>query len=241
MKIVVDLFNQHSGNLSELKRLSTLAFINGADVAKIQILNSKRIWGDKSREYLELDYYQVEEIFDHCKKVGIEFLATVFTAEHLEWLDKLGIDKYKIASVTSSFKTQSPEDDKALCKEIIERKKETFLSLGFQSPNDFPFGLENHIKYLFCIPKYPTLLDDEDLNNFPNEFSSQGYYGYSDHTLGLAAGIKAFMNGAKIIEKHFTFSNSYQKTNEKGHLCSFNPDSLRVFREIITELSILNQ
>ena len=49
-------------------------------------------------------------------------LATVFTAEHLEWLDKLGIDKYKIASVTSSFKTKSPEDDRPYV-EIIERKK----------------------------------------------------------------------------------------------------------------------
>ena len=42
MEIIVDLFNQHSGNVDELKRMALSAYLNGADVAKIQILNSKR-------------------------------------------------------------------------------------------------------------------------------------------------------------------------------------------------------
>ena len=37
MEIIVDLFNQHSGNVDELKRMALSAYLNGADVAKIQI------------------------------------------------------------------------------------------------------------------------------------------------------------------------------------------------------------
>ncbi len=38
MKIIVDLFNQHSGDIDELMRLALSAFSNGADIVKIQYL-----------------------------------------------------------------------------------------------------------------------------------------------------------------------------------------------------------
>ena len=38
MEIVVDLFNQHSGNQEDLKKLSLSAWMNGANVVKIQLL-----------------------------------------------------------------------------------------------------------------------------------------------------------------------------------------------------------
>jgi sialic acid synthase SpsE len=93
MKIIVDLFNQHSGDINELKRLALIAYQNGADVAKIQVLDTKRIWGDDSRKYLEINYDQFAEIADYSRNIGIEFLATIFNEDHLEWLDKLCVKK----------------------------------------------------------------------------------------------------------------------------------------------------
>ena len=241
MKIIVDLFNQHSGDINELKRLSLLAFQNGADVAKIQVLDSQRIWGDNSRKYLEINYDQFAEIADYSRSIGIEFLATIFNEEHLEWLDKLGIENFKIASVTSKFKTSKPKLDKILCDEIIKKNKNTYISLGLEKQNYFPFGFKKNINYLYCVSKYPTLLDDPELKKMPLKFKKNGFFGYSDHTLGLAAGIKAYMRGAKVLEKHFTSSKTFQKTNEKGHLCSFDPDELRIFKNIINELKILDK
>ena len=46
MEIIVDLFNQHSGDTKELKRLALSAFLNGADVVKTQIIDSKRLRQD---------------------------------------------------------------------------------------------------------------------------------------------------------------------------------------------------
>ena len=81
MEIIVDLFNQHSGNVDELKRMALSAYLNGADVAKIQILNSKRIWGDDSRKYLEMTYDEVKDFYDFCNSHSIEPWATVFDEE----------------------------------------------------------------------------------------------------------------------------------------------------------------
>ena len=63
MEIVVDLFNQHGGNLKILKRMIELSYLSGADVAKIQILNSQRIWGNDLRKFLELTF---DEVKDSC-------------------------------------------------------------------------------------------------------------------------------------------------------------------------------
>ena len=143
--------------------------------------------------------------------------------------------------MTSAQKSQSPSGDKILCEEILSRNKETFISTGLCNHNDFPFGIENrNIKYLFCVAKYPTPLYDSELNKMPDNFSRNGYFGFSDHTLGISAGIKSYMNGAKVIEKHFTMDNDRQGETEKAHLCSFNPESLKNFKNIIEGLEILN-
>ena len=43
MEIVVDLFNQHSGKFEDLKKLSLSAWMNGANVVKIQLFKSKTV------------------------------------------------------------------------------------------------------------------------------------------------------------------------------------------------------
>ena len=42
------------------------------------------------------------------------------------------------------------------------------------------------------------------MKNFPKLFSSEKFYGYSDHTIGIDACLIAISRGAKMIEKHFT-------------------------------------
>jgi N,N'-diacetyllegionaminate synthase len=241
MEIIVDLFNQHSGDMKELKRMALSAFTNGADVVKTQIIDSKRIWGDDSRKYLEMSYSEVEEFSDYCRTIGIEFMTTVFNEDHIPWLDKLEISRYKIASITSASKSQDPEGDKILCNELMSRNAETLVSLGFSDLDSFEYSKYKNIKYLFCVPKYPTNLFDPDLKKMPIRFNQvEGdYYGFSDHTLGTSAALLSFLNGASILEKHFSMGNFRQGEMEKAHLCSFTPESLSSFKNQITELDML--
>ena len=132
MEIIVDLFNQHSGNVDELKRMALSAYMNGADIAKIQILNSKRIWGDESRKYLEMTFDEVKEFYDFCNNHSIEPWATVFDEESLEWIVELGTKRFKIASVTAA-------KDKDLCEKILSYNKETIISLGM-----YNYGYSDH-------------------------------------------------------------------------------------------------
>jgi len=242
MKIIVDLFNQHSGDLVELKRLALSAYLNGADIVKTQIIDSKRIWGDESRKYLEMSFDQVQEFHDYCLTIGVEFMTTIFNEDHINWLDKLEIKRYKIASITSKGRTQDPKGDDILCKELLKRDKPVFISLGFTEQGKFPYQEYQNAIYFFCVPKYPTPLYDEDLKKMPAIFCTGKpcFEGFSDHVLGISAALLSYTRGAKYIEKHFTNDIYRQGSTEKAHLCSFTSESLAQFKNIISQLNILN-
>jgi sialic acid synthase SpsE len=246
MRIIVDLFNQHSGDLKELKRMALQAHLAGADAVKLQLLNSQRIWGDDSRENMELSKDETKDVFDYCRNLDIEILATVFDEEKLEWIDELDVKEYKIASCTS-------KNDPDLCREIISRKKPTLISTGLHDVDNYPFGFEEHVNYLFCIAEYPTYLHHPKLKKMPPFFWHGGeveshadsterelYTGYSDHTIGIGAAIKAYFRGASVLEKHFTLNPNAQNETEKAHLCSFTPETLRQFKNLTRELDIIN-
>ena len=112
------------------------------------------------------------------------------------------------------------------------------MSLGFAELNEFPYLSYNNVKYLYCVPKYPTPLYDEDLKKMPNKFDK--YYGYSDHALGITAALQSYLRGAKILEKHYTMGNFRQGATEKANLCAFTPESLKQFRNLMKEFEILN-
>ena len=233
MKIIIDLFNQHSGNLEDLKRLALSGWLSGADAVKIQLFKSEVVWGDASRRYMEMTYDELKEFHDYCKSMSIEFAATPFDEEKVEWLDSLDVDYYKVASVTAK---KHPD----LVEKILQKNKPTIISLGQYDDGVFPFGFDKNITYLYCVSKYPTMLNDDRVRGMP-DFSPKGYSGYSDHTLGISAAIKSYFKGASLLEKHFTFNPNAQRNCELAHLCSFTPESLRTFSNLIKEFDIMKR
>ena len=231
MEVIVDLFNQHSGNAEDLKRLALSAWQNGADVVKIQLFKSEVVWDDDSRRYMEMTFDQVKDLKSFCDNLGIKFAATPFDKEKVDWLEELNVDFHKVASV-SAFK--HPE----LVEYILSKNKRTIISLGKFDKDQFPFGHDKNIEYMYCISKYPTLLSDDKVKNLPEVFTKNSYYGYSDHTLGNSIPVLACLRGAQIIEKHYTFNRNAQKNCELAHLCSFTPETLRSFVNTVKDYKI---
>lgn len=233
MRIVVDLFNQHSANTTELKRMALSAFMSGADYVKLQLFDSQFVWGDDRRNYLELSYEEVADFAAYCKSIGVGFTATPFDKERADWLETIGVDFYKVASITAK---NNPD----VVEHIISKDKEVIVSLGQFEVGDFPYGEgRDKLRYLFCIPEYPTYLDNPKLKLIPENFSKDKYYGYSDHTLGIAACLIAANNGAEIIEKHYTHNQNAQKNFEMAHLGSFTQESLAAFKNITREFDLI--
>ena len=233
MKIILDLCNQHHGSLDELKRMSLNAFLAGADAVKIQLMDSEKLLGVTDKKYRDICFQDAYSLAKYCSDIGIEFMASVFDEERFEWLDNLGVKTHKIASRTS-------KTDRALCDLILSDDKPTIVSTGMHDFAEFPFGHSEQIEYLFCVSRYPTYLDDEKLAKMPY-FKRPGYSGYSDHTIGIGAALRAHSRGATILEKHFSNNIFSQTKLEGGHLGSFDQNSLRNFVNIIKQFEIMEK
>tara|TARA_B100001989_G_scaffold10088_1_gene6518 strand:- start:1053 stop:2057 length:1005 start_codon:yes stop_codon:yes gene_type:complete len=171
---------------------------------------------------LELSKSDFEELYSHCKKIGIRFLSTGFTPGDLEFLDKFKMDFIKIAS---SEVTHLPLLESAA--KIGENSK-IILSTGMCSLGEvekalnilLSFGIKrNQITLLHCTSEYPAPLNSVNLNamnTLKNAFGCE--VGYSDHTEGKDVAIAAVAMGATIIEKHFTLDKNMIGPDHKASL-----------------------
>jgi sialic acid synthase SpsE len=229
IKIISEIHPQHHGSMDELERMVLQSKIAGADYIKLQLYDSFKLFGDNDRKYLEINEKELEYIKLYCENIGIEIFCSVFSEDKLKWCEKLNFKLYKIASRSV--------EDKQLCEKILSLNKTVLISLGMYDwqKKGFPYGNTPNIKYMYCISKYPSNLQEV---NMPN-FNENGFHGYSDHTVGISACIYAATKGAQYVEKHFSCNKSLNVSTEQAHICSMDFDDLTKMREILDSISLL--
>ena len=195
VKIITEIHPQHLGSMNEAKRMVLQSKIGGADFVKIQLYDSKKLFNNTDRLYLQFSKEEFFEIVNYSRNLGIEIFASIFDEEKIKWCEDMDINYYKIASRTV-------KEDKNLCKKIIQTGKTVFVSLGMHDykKKGLPFKNKNVI-YFYCVSKYPTNLNEINMPDFKENKLIQGF---SDHTIGIGACIYAVSRGAKYLEKHFS-------------------------------------
>jgi sialic acid synthase SpsE len=215
--VIAEIGHNHMGYMRHAKLLIEEAKACGADVAKFQAYNTDKIKKPWESRYFELKLSEhtkeeFAELKEHCDKVGIEFMASAFDVEHLEWLEELGVKRHKLAS--RSIK------DRELIDAMEKTGKPIIASLGKWKEPYLP-EIKN-AEFLFCVSEYPTYMT---ASQFPAEFG-EPYAGFSDHTIGMYWAREAVKRGATIIEKHFTLSKDLPGHDQKG---SADPTELKDF------------
>lgn len=231
-EIFAEIGQNHNGDLELAKELILQAKKNGADVAKFQVYNAKKLfpprdvneWFDYNCK-TELSKQDVSILKDFCDKNKIEFMASVFDLERIEWLEDLGVLRYKVAS-RSIY-------DNELLDALSSLNKPLILSLGMWKEKEFPkINSKAKVEFLYCISKYPTKLSEVNLINV--DFSK--YSGFSDHTEGVTSSIFAITKGARIIEKHLTLDKAMYGPD---HSCSMNPEELKIISNFAKDCQFL--
>ena len=221
MTIIAEIGINHNGHLQLAHELIRQARIAGADIAKFQFYDPHNIFGPAGSHpnaralqqalTVQLGYPEARQLKRWCDEEGIEFMASVFDEERLEWMESLQVKRHKIAS-------RAVQNVK-LCRRILATGKETFISLGFWKGKGVPYRA-SQARYLYCVPKYPCEYRDIRL---PVSFRTSRYDGFSDHTIGIEASLVALARGAQIIEKHFTLNKGLEGPD---HVCSITPQEL---------------
>jgi len=219
LNIISEIGINHNGDFRLIEELIRQSSIGGADFAKFQLYSSLRVFGDDSRIKNEFSFEQVNLIKSICDFYKIEFFASVFDEEKLDWCLQLGVKHLKIASRTVV-------KEKVLSDLIIKSGINTFISLGQWKENSLP-SLEDNVYYFNCISKYPTsILDLKNNSYIPYD---KKVIGLSDHSYGIANCLYHISLGARYIEKHFTLNKGMQGND---HIGSMDLNELKNLREL---------
>jgi N-acetylneuraminate synthase len=165
-----------------------------------------------------------EPIFAHAKKRGVIAFSSPFDETAVDFLEKLNVPAYKIASFENT--------DHTLIKKIATTNKPVIMSTGVSSLADIDESVQLLRKYqcgnfalLKCTSTYPSTPENTNLFTIPHMSKLFNCpVGLSDHTMGIGAAVAAIALGARIIEKHFTLSRAEGGVDSAF---SLEPDELK--------------
>jgi sialic acid synthase SpsE len=232
MYLISEISNQWGGKMGVLEQMIWQSKLGGADAVKIQLWNSdwqpKRFNEKLGRDYMELNFTQAKTLKEYSDSIRIDFFASVFDEERLDWAVKLKLPFIKIANGVFTNK-------KDLADKAVATGRPIILSVnGEQIKAGRPYKNKN-VQYLYTEPKYPTLHEDLTMPDFDNSF----VIGYSDHVFGLSACAFALSRGAKILEKQFTVSKSWQRTGEAAHFGAMDFGELQQLQAMARDIDVL--
>lgn len=246
--VIAEIGNNHQGDVSIAKELIKEAAEAGADAVKFQkrkitrILNLEglempyenrnsfgKTYGEHRRA-LELSEADYAELKTYAEQRGVDFIASGWDEESIDFLDELGVPFFKMASADlSNF---------PLLEYTAKKNKPMILSTGMsdiEMVKDAVGLTKQHteqIAILQCTSTYPASFEEIHLNvikTYADQFPEM-VIGYSGHELGIAITAAAVVMGAKIVERHFTLDRT-MKGND--HAASLEPRGLaKLIRDI---------
>ena len=247
--IIAEIGVNHEGSLDKAKELIALAKEGGADAVKFQTYKAETLASKKSPAYWDLakepttSQYELfkkydkfgqreyEVLADHCRKVGIDFLSTPFDERAVDFLSPL-VPCFKVASADI---TNLP-----LLRKIAKKGKPVLLSTGASTLAEIEMAIAEleragceSVALLHCVLNYPTPYENAHLNMIESLHRTfpKHVIGYSDHTLPdevMLVLTAAYLKGARIIEKHFTYDKTLPGND---HYHAMDVDDLKRFRE----------
>lgn len=241
--IIAEIGINHNGSLENAKRLIDIASLAGCDAVKFQKRNpyicvpehQKNVmretpWGTMT--YLEYKYKvefekeEYDEIDRYCKEKGIEWSASPWDLDSLEFLSNYEIPFIKIPSAMLT----NEKLIRASSRWSSERNKELIVSTGMSTIDEIDRAVEwmreegTEFALLHCNSSYPAPVDELNLSCIKTLKDRYGCkVGYSGHEFRLGTSVATVMLGAEIIERHITLDRTMWGTDQ---LSSVEPQGL---------------
>ncbi len=255
--IIAELSANHGHNFDKALKLIDAAEEAGVDAIKLQTYTADTMTIDSDKEYFRVkvnDAWSGQTLYglykkaytpwdwhlklkEYAEKRGLVFFSTPFDNTAVDFLEKMNVPLYKIAS----FEVV----DIPLLQRIGRTKKPVIMSRGMASIEEIDLAIKTlrdfgcpDIIILQCISSYPAKPEEMNLATIPDiskRFSVVS--GLSDHSLSDVTAIAAVALGAKVIEKHLILS---RKEGGPDANFSLEPEEFKQLVALVreTELSI---
>jgi pseudaminic acid synthase len=227
--LIAEMSGNHNQSLARALEIVERAAASGADAVKLQtytpetmtldirapgfvIEDEKSLWDGRqlfdlySEAYTPWEWH--EPIFKRASDLGMQCFSTPFDDSAVDFLEKLGVPAYKIASFEAI--------DIPLIRRVARTGKPVIISTGMATAAEIDEAVRaargegnNQIVLLKCTSTYPATPLNTNLRTIPSlrdTFNCE--VGLSDHTMGCGVAVAAVAFGAIVIEKHFTLSRA---------------------------------
>lgn len=244
--IIAEIGINHNGDLKNALRLIDIAAAAGCDAVKFQKRNpdvcvpehQKNVMRDTPwGQMTYLDYkYKVEfeapeynAIAAHCEMHGIEWSASPWDMDSLEFLKQYDVPFLKIPSAMLT--------NDELLEGCIASGKRVIFSTGMSTKEEIDHAVavlrkaklvHNNpykIGLLHCNSTYPAPINELNLSGIQTlqQEYSDFEIGYSGHEFRLGTTVASVYLGASIIERHITLDRQMWGSD---HLASVEPQGL---------------
>ena len=222
--VIAEIGVNHAGDIEVAKSLILSAKNAGADCAKFQAFRAKDLVSEESAQFellsrLELSPESLRKLKEFCDTNEIQFLASVFDCESLEYLLLLGVPAVKIPS--------GEIVNENLLIAAAKSKLGLFVSTGMAKMDEVKSaaslladrGALKRTVFLHCVSAYPAPVCELNLRAIPAMRSVlHTLLGISDHTTSVVTPASAVSLGACVIEKHLTFSRTAEGPDHRASL-----------------------
>jgi pseudaminic acid synthase len=227
--IIAEMSGNHNQSLARALEIVEAAARAGAHAMKIQtytadtitlnvsggdffIADKESLWKGQSlhalysQAYTPWDWH--EAIMKRAQELGMICFSTPFDETAVDFLEKLGVPAYKIASFENIHLP--------LIRRVAATKKPMIISTGMASIAEIDDAVKTardagceDLVLLKCTSTYPAEPTNCNLRTIPHLREIYGCeVGLSDHTMGVGVAVAAIAYGASVVEKHFTLSRA---------------------------------
>ncbi|MGE5258829.1 MAG: N-acetylneuraminate synthase family protein [Hyphomicrobiales bacterium] len=238
---IAEIGHNHQGKLKTCLEMFKVAQNCGADAVKLQKRDNKSLYTKTAytkpydnensygatygehREALEFGEADYRELKSYAKELGITMFATAFDFASVDFLAKLEMPAFKVAS--------GDLKNIPLLTYMAKVGKPIVLSTGGGTMEDVNraydaiMPINSQLCLLQCTAGYPAAFEELNLKvvtTFRERFP-QTVVGLSSHDNGIAMAVAAYVLGARVVEKHFTLNHTWKGTD---HAFSLEPIGL---------------
>jgi N-acetylneuraminate synthase len=230
--IVGEIGINHNGDIDVVKRLVDVAASTGLNAVKFQKrtpelcvprdqwdIERDTPWGVMKyidyRYKVEFDESEYREISDYCAANGIEWFASPWDEEAVDFLEKFDTPCYKIASASVT--------DIPLLEKIRGTGRPVIMSSGMSTMDEIRAGVKTlgQENLLIChstsaYPCDPSELNLNMISTLAQEFDVP--IGYSGHETGLSTTVAASVLGACLVERHITLDRAMWGSDQSASI-----------------------
>lgn len=253
--VIAEMSGNHNQDYERAERIVHAAKDSGADAIKIQTytadtmtlncdnacfqITQGTLWDGTTLHKLYEKAYTPWEWQPRLQKLahelGLDFFSTAFDSTSVDFLEKMNVPAYKIASFEIT--------DVPLIRKIAKLGKPIIISTGIANLSDIELAIQtcleagnDSIILLKCCSEYPTPYENMNLKTMQNmQDTFDCVVGLSDHTMGFTVAVASVAMGAKIVEKHLTLD---RKDGGVDSAFSMEPNE---FKQMVEHIRIVEK